>query len=140
MSAAITGAEVSIVARIFAALKDDGFVADTANAIVPVYGRRKFKAALPYIEVGDTLGTDWSVKGAKGREVRVSVIIHDAPEMLDRARDLAEQIEYALGSIARDEHGWRLASFVFVKSMIDRSEDNRWRVFTDWRARLLRTA
>lgn len=141
MSAAQTiSAEASLAARVFDVLKADPAIRDAANAIIPTSGRRTYTGAFPYIEVGDTLGTDWSVKGAKGREVRVSIIIHDAPEMLDRARDLAEMCEGALEILARDEHGWRLASFVFMKSMIDRSAGNRWRIISDWRGRLLQSA
>lgn len=131
-------AEASLVARVFDVLNADPAIRGAANAIIPTSGRRTYSGAFPYVEVGDTLGTDWSVKGAKGREVRISLTIHDAPEMLDRARDLAELCEGVMDDIARDAHGWRLASFVFMKSMIDRSAGNRWRIISDWRGRLLR--
>lgn len=132
----MSGAEDSLARRIVTLLSADSAVVALTNAIILADGGRSKRPGFPWIEVGDAIASDWSAKGVAGREIRISVTVHDAPERSDRARSIAGAMDSALDALPRNADGWRLVSFVFQKSLMLREKD-RCRLVSDWRARIL---
>lgn len=95
------------------------------------------KATLPYAELGDLLGTDWSVKDRAGRELRFQVAIRDAGDTPDRAQALAEAAGIVIEAVPRDLAGWRIASLVLVRTRCSGGPPGRWAASVEYRVRLL---
>jgi hypothetical protein len=91
----------------------------------------------PYISISDGLVSDWSTKTATGREVRLAVTVWDDGEEATRLNILMGQTEEALAAIARDLPGWRIASNIFLRSLIARDPAGPWAGLVEHRIRLL---
>jgi hypothetical protein len=94
-------------------------------------------AAYPYISVADGLSSDWSTKTAKGREIRLTITIWDDGEEASRLHNLMGHAEEAIAAMARDLPGWRVASNVFVRSLIARDAAGPWAGLVEHRIRIL---
>ena len=91
----------------------------------------------PYVAVGDGLVSDWSTKTGAGREYRLALTVWDDGEEATRLHTLMGQIEEALGGMSRDLPGWRVASNVFVRSLVSRDPDGPWAGLVEYRLRVL---
>lgn len=98
---------------------------------------RPLQAAFPYATVETGLESDWSHKSGAGREVRLTVVVRDAGERPERLRRLIQESESALAAIDGSMAGWRMISFVFLRSRLLPEAERRWAGVLDYRARLL---
>jgi hypothetical protein len=121
-------------------------VCDALRSSVPVmatasgvYDGPHPRAAFPYVSVGDGPNTDWSTKTAAGREIRVTLTVWDDGESPERLRHLMQKVEDAVASVARNLDGWRVASVVFVRSMIARDPAGPWAGLVEHRIRVMAT-
>ena len=102
-----------------------------------IYDGAPPRAAFPYISVADGLVTDWSTKTASGREVRMAVTIWDDGEEASSLPVLMGHAGDSIAAMARDLTGWRVASNVFLRSIILRDAAGPWAGLVEHRIRIL---
>mgnify|MGYP002780339263 CR=1 FL=1 len=108
-----------------------------ADALTGVYDGPPPHAAFPYIAIGDALVSDWSTKTATGREIRLAVTVWDDGEEAARLHDLIGYTEDAVAALPRDLENWRIASCIFVRSMIVRDPAGPWAGLVEYRVRMI---
>ncbi len=102
-----------------------------------VYPGPPLQAAFPHALVDAGLETDWSHKSGKGRELRLAVTIREAGERPERLQSLCDAAEAALEALPRDIGGWRVATFLFLRSRTFREPKGAWAAVIEYRARML---
>lgn len=100
-----------------------------------VFLERPVRASAPYLVLGELLSADWSAKGVAGREVRLSVRVHDQGENWARTAALQGAVSRAIEGLARDVGGWRLGSVVMLKARTVRERDGSWLGTVEYRVR-----
>lgn len=105
-------------------------------ALTGVHEAMPVQAAAPYATVEAGLEVDWGHKSGAGRELRLTVTLHDRGERPARLRGLAAAAQAALTGLAAGD-GWQLVTLVFVRSMIVPQGTGNWTATLDYRARLL---
>ncbi len=111
-----------------------------ADVLTGVYDGPPPRAAFPYIALSDGPVSDWSTKTATGREIRLAVTVWDDGEEPARLHDLIGHAEDALAALPRDLPGWRVASCVFVRSIVARDPAGPWAGLVEYRVRMLSLA
>ena len=106
-------------------------------ALTGVYDGVPPLAAFPYVSITDGLVSDWSTKTATGREVRLALTVWDDGEDATRLHQLMGQVEDAVAAVARDLPGWRIASVVFLRSLIARDPAGPWAGLMEYRVRVM---
>jgi Protein of unknown function (DUF3168) len=106
MSGALAAVQAALVTRL--------------TDIAPVYDGAPPRAAFPYIVISDSPVTDWSTKTEQGREIRLALTIWDDGEEAASLRELMISVEAAIDDLPRNLAGWRVASLVFLRSLISR--------------------
>ena len=107
--------------------------------VTGIYDGPPPRAAYPYIAVGDGLVSDWSTSIATGREIRLALTIWDDGEEASRLHILMGHAEDAVAAMARDLPGWRVASNVFLRSLVVRDPAGPWAGLVEHRIRVLAT-
>lgn len=102
-----------------------------------IYDGPPLRAAFPYVAVTDGLVSDWSTKTQQGREVRLAFTVWDDGEAATRLADLMGHVDDAILAIPRDVPGWRIASLVFLRSIVVRDPAGPWAGLVEHRVRLL---
>jgi hypothetical protein len=95
------------------------------------------RAGFPYISVADGLTSDWSTKTAVGREIRLALTVWDDGEEPSRLSSLMAHVEDAIAAMPRDLPGWRIASLVFLRSVVVRDVGGPWAGLIEHRIRML---
>ncbi len=95
------------------------------------------RATFPYIVIGDGVVTDWSTKTQIGRELRLAITIWDDGEVPARLHGLVAAVETAVATLPRDLPNWRIASLVFLRSLIVRDASGPWAGLVEYRVRIL---
>lgn len=95
------------------------------------------RAAFPYVSISGGLVSDWSTKTEIGRDIRLSLTVWDNGEEAEALHLLMQQVEEALAAIARDLPRWRVASNVFLRSVVARDPAGPWAGLVEQRLRLL---
>jgi hypothetical protein len=108
-----------------------------SSEISGVYDGPPPRAAFPYISVADGLVSDWSTKTATGREIRLAMTVWDDGEQPSRLSSLMSHVEDAVAAMPRDLPGWRIASSVFLGSMVARDAAGPWAGLVEYRIRML---
>lgn len=108
-----------------------------AAQLTGIYDGPPPRAAFPYVAVTDGVTSDWSTKTQKGREIRLAFTVWDDGEAATRLADLMGHVDDALLAIPRDLSGWRIATVVFLRSMIVRDPAGPWAGLVEHRVRLL---
>lgn len=96
------------------------------------------RAAFPYISITDGVSNDWSTKTEQGREIRLALTLWDDGEQASRLSSLTAHVEDAIAAMPRDLSGWRIASVVFLRSMVIRDPVGPWAALIEHRVRMLR--
>ena len=130
----MSGAVAAVRGGVLAALRGDATLAAALNG---VFDGPVARASAPYAEVGEALATDCGTKGARGRELRIAVLIRDAGERPERLGALAEAAEVAVDALPRALGGWRVASVAFQRARIASEGQARWVAVLEWRVRVL---
>jgi Protein of unknown function (DUF3168) len=110
---------------------------DALAGVAPLYGAGPPRAEFPYIMISDSPVTDWSTKTQAGREIRLALNIWDDGEDPARMAGLVSAVEAALAAFPRDLPGWRLASLVFLRSLVSRDAAGPWVALVEHRIRVL---
>jgi hypothetical protein len=108
-----------------------------ANALTGVYDGPPPRAAFPYVAINDGIASDWSTKTDAGREIRLALTVWDDGESTTRLSNLMSHVEDAVLAIPRDLPNWRIASLVFLRSMVVRDPAGPWAGLVEYRVRLL---
>lgn len=110
-----------------------------ANELSGIYDGPPPRAAFPYVAINDGIISDWSTKTGAGREIRLALTVWDDGESAIRLSNLMSHVEDAVLAIPRDLPDWRIASLVFVRSMVVRDPAGPWAGLVEHRVRLLAT-
>lgn len=102
-----------------------------------VHLERPVRASVPYFVLGELIAVDWSVKGARGREVRLLVRAHDEGESWTRAAALLGAASRAVEQLPRQLGDWRLGSVTFLRSRTLRDGSNGWVGTVEYRIRAM---
>lgn len=108
-----------------------------ANALTGVYDGPPPRAAFPYVAINDGIASDWSTKTDAGREIRLALTVWDDGESTTRLSNLMSHVEDAVSAIPRDLPNWRIASLIFLRSMVVRDPAGPWAGLIEYRVRLL---
>lgn len=108
-----------------------------AAQLTGIYDGPPPRADFPYVAVTDGLVSDWGTKTQQGREIRLAFTVWDDGEAASRLTDLMGHVDDALLAIPRDLPGWRIASLVFLRSIILRDPAGPWAGLVEHRVRLL---
>jgi Protein of unknown function (DUF3168) len=95
------------------------------------------RATFPYVSIADGLTADWSTKTEAGREIRLALTVWDDGEEASRLLSLMAHVEDAIAAMPRDLGGWRIASLVFLRSMVVRDAAGPWAGLVEHRVRML---
>lgn len=134
VGAGANGAAAAVQTALVAALG----AADGLAALSGIHDAPPARAVLPYLAIGETIASDWSVKDRRGRELRVQIVIWDEAARVGRLHALMAIAGDAAEAIARDLDGWRIASIVFLRSRIRRdATGGPWAGIVDYRIRVM---
>ena len=130
----MSGAEGTVRGGIAAALRGNATLVGVLNG---VFEGPAVRASAPYAEVAEALASDWSTKDARGRELRVAVMLRDVGERPERLAGLVDAAERAIEEMPRELDGWRVASLAFVRSRTAGDGPGRWLAALEYRVRVL---
>ena len=108
-----------------------------AAQLTGIYDGPPPRADFPYVSVTDGLVSDWGTKTQQGREIRLAFTVWDDGEAASRLTDLMGHVDDALLAMPQDLPGWRIASLVFLRSIIVRDPAGPWAGLVEHRVRLL---
>jgi hypothetical protein len=126
-------AEVAVRAAVIDALRDDAALMDGLNGL---FDGEPVRASLPYGVVGECIGADWGGKDVAGREVRLTIGLHDGSETPGRLAGMIARIDPVLAGVAVRE-GWRIVTARLVRSRVARAgrQGGGWTAVVDYRVR-----
>jgi hypothetical protein len=105
--------------------------------VAPIYDGAPPRAPFPYIVISDSPVTDWSTKTQTGREIRLALTIWDDGEVAENLRSLMITAEAAMDTFPRNLPSWRVASLIFLRSLVSRTPDQPSAALLEYRVRLL---
>ncbi len=128
-------AEVTVRAAVIAALRADTTLMNGLNGL---FDGQPVRANVPYAVVGECLASDWGGKGLDGRELRLSISLHDAGETPGRLAVLLGRIEPVVQA-ADGSEGWRIVGVRLIRSRVVKARDkDGWQAVVDYRMRVVR--
>lgn len=128
-------AEVTVRAAVIAGLRADTTLMNGLNGL---FDGQPVRASVPYAVVGECLASDWGGKGLDGRELRLSISLHDAGETPGRLAVLLGRIEPVVQAADGDE-GWRIVGARLIRSRVMKARDkDGWQAVVDYRMRVVR--
>lgn len=128
-------AEVTVRAAIVAALRADTTLMNGLNGL---FDGQPVRASVPYAVVGECLASDWGGKGLDGRELRLSISLHDAGETPGRLAVLLGRIEPVVQA-ADGSEGWRIVGVRLIRSRVVKARDkDGWQAVVDYQMRVVR--
>jgi hypothetical protein len=110
-----------------------------SSSLSGVYDGPGPRTAFPYVSFSNGLVSDWSTKTAVGREIRLALTVWDDGEEATRLHDLMGHVEDAMAALPRDLTGWRVASVVFLRTLVVRDSAGPWAGLVEYRMRMLAT-
>lgn len=128
--------EIELQNAVLEALRADADIAALANGVSL---ERPVRASPPFLVLGPLLCTDWSAKGVRGREVRVTVFVHDQAESWSRAAVLQGAVARSLDGLPRLLGSWALGSVALLRSRTGRDGANGWLGLVEYRVRAMET-
>lgn len=129
-------AEVAVRAAVIDALRADSALMDGLNGL---FDGEPGRASLPYGVVGECIGADWGGKDVAGRELRLTIGLHDGGETPGRLAGMIARIDPVLAGVAVRE-GWRIVTARLVRSRVARAarQGGGWTAVVDYRVRAVR--
>ncbi|WP_145200404.1 DUF3168 domain-containing protein [Sphingobium sp. B2] len=110
-------AEVAVRAAVIDALRADTLLMDGLNGL---FDGDPVRASQPYGVVGECIGADWGGKDVAGRELRLTIGLHDGGETPARLAGMIARIDPVLAGVAVRE-GWRIVTARLVRSRVARA-------------------
>lgn len=104
--------------------------------IAPVYNRAPPRARFPYLLISDGQVSDWSHKSGVGREVRLGLTLWDDAPTSAALLDRAEAVTRQMDAFPRDLPGWRVATLVYLRTLVSRNPDSPSAALIEFRLRL----
>lgn len=128
-------AEVTVRAAVIAALKEDAAVMGGLNGL---FDGQPMRASVPYAVVGECIASDWGAKDVDGRELRLTIGLHDAGETPGRLAVLLERIHAVMQGLEIAE-GWRIVGVRLIRSRVVKGrEKDGWKAVVDYQVRVVR--
>lgn len=130
-------AEVTVRAAVIAALRSDGALMGAINAL---FDGTPARASVPYAVVGECIASDWGAKDVDGRELRLTIGLHDAGETPGRLAAVLARIDPVVQAVDASADGWRIVSARLVRSRVMRSgprDGDGWQAVVDYRLRVV---
>lgn len=132
-------AEGAMRAAVVAALGGDAALMALVNGI---HDGAPVQASAPYVVVAECAGADWGAKGVDGREVRLSISLHDKGDTSVAIAEMLGRVEAVMRGIESLVGGWRVVTMRFVRSRVARSvtsqrRDEGWQGVVDYRMRVV---
>lgn len=121
------------------ALRADAVLSETLNG---VYVGVPPGAQPPFLSISDIASIDWGTKTARGRELRLPVLVEVSISAEVPGADpsplmgLADAAEAAILALPRDQPDWRIASIVYLRELASDSAKRRRRLI-EFRVRML---
>jgi Protein of unknown function (DUF3168) len=110
-----------------------------STELTDIYDGPPPRAALPYVSIANGITSDWSTKTGPGREIRLALTVWDDGEQASRLSNLMGHVEDAVAAMPRDVPGWRIASLIFLRSIVIRDSVGPWAGLVEFRVRMLAT-
>ncbi len=120
-------------AAALAALRADAVLSEKLNG---VYDGVPPGAQPPFASISDIASIDWGTKTARGRELRLPVLIEVDQAEPSPLAGLADAAEAAILALSRDLPGWRIASIVYLRELASDGPKRRRRLI-EFRVRML---
>jgi hypothetical protein len=95
------------------------------------------RASPPWLGLVTSASTDWSVKDATGREVRIALELHLRGDDPATGATLVQAIEERIASLARAQDGFAVVTIVFLRSRVEQRPANTRAALLEYRFRLL---
>ena len=95
------------------------------------------RANPPWLGIAASASTDWSIKGAAGREVRIALELHLRGDDPATGAPLVQAIEDRVAALPRAQDGFDVASTVFLRSRVEQRPGNLRAALLEYRFRLL---
>ena len=128
-------AEVTVRAAIVAALGGDAALMSGLNGL---FDGQPVRASVPYAVVGECIGSDWGAKDLDGRELRLTISLHDAGETPGRLAVLLARVGGVM-QLLEDAEGWRVVGVRLIRSRVVKGRDkDAWQAVVDYRVRVVR--
>ncbi|HEX7875153.1 MAG TPA: DUF3168 domain-containing protein [Sphingobium sp.] len=128
-------AEVTVRAAVIAALRGD---AELMGGLNGLFDGQPVRASTPYAVVGECIAGDWGAKGVDGRELRLSISLHDAGETPGRLAGLLARIDPAVQAADAGGEGWRIIGARLVRSrLVKAGKGDGWQAVVDYRLRVV---
>lgn len=108
-----------------------------SSVLTGVYDGPPPRAAFPYAAIADGLSSDWSTKTETGREIRLALTVWDDGDRPTRLQELMGHVEDAVAALPTSVGSWRIASCVFLRSMIARDPAGPWAGLVEHRIRMI---
>lgn len=129
-------AEVVVRGAVIAALRGDEELMGGLNG---VFDGAPVRASVPYAVVGECLASEWGAKGLDGRELRLTIGLHDAGEGPGRLAVLLGRVEPVVETVEAGDAGWRVVGVRLVRSRVFKVRDkDGWQAVVDYRLRVVR--
>ena len=128
-------AEVTVRAAVIAALKEDAALMGGLNGL---FDGQPVRASVPYAVVGECIASDWGAKDVDGRELRLTIGLHDAGETPRLLAALLERIN-AVMQLLEFAEAWRIVGVRLIRSRVVKGRDkDTWQAVVDYRVRVVR--
>jgi hypothetical protein len=95
------------------------------------------RASPPWLGLAASASSDWSAKGARGREVRVALEFHYRGDDPSAGATVAQAVEDRIASLPRTQDGFDVVSIVFPRSRVEQRPGNLRAALVEYRFRLL---
>lgn len=126
--------ETQLRAALVAWLGADPTLAAQLNAVTEEAPSR---ASPPWLGLVTSASTDWSVKDATGREVRIALELHLRGDDPTTGAALVQVIEDRVVSLPRAQDGFAIVTTVFLRSRVEQRPANTRAALLEYRFRLL---
>lgn len=95
------------------------------------------RAHSPWLGIVASASVDWSVKGTKGREVRIAIELHLRGDDPATGTSLVNAVEARIEALPASQPDFSVANIVFLRSRAEQRPGNVRAVLIEYRFRLL---
>lgn len=129
-------AEVTVRGAVIAALNAD---AELMSGLNGLFDGQPVRASVPYAVVGECLASEWGAKDLDGRELRLTIGLHDAGETPGRLAGSLGGVDRVMQALEVVE-GWQIVGVRLIRSRVVKGrEKDGWQAVVDYRLRVVRT-
>lgn len=90
-------------------------------------------ASPPWLGIATSASTDWSAKGAQGREVRVALELQCRSDDAATFGALSDALERRVATLPAAQAGYRVVVTQFLRSRAERRKGNLRALLMEWR-------